>query len=124
MTINAAKPQDTYDHIIGAGHIGAYSWWLGAKSLTHKGSDIDVPAHWTVEVTCETGEGGSKTVLVDHKAVMRAANRVVNNRYDAASEKLVRECRHLVFNADDADLDAPMADELLQLIVLGEIVFG
>jgi hypothetical protein len=36
----------------------------------------------------------------------------------------VRECRNLIFDADEVDFDADSADQLLQVAVLGEIVFG
>jgi hypothetical protein len=45
-------------------------------------------------------------------------------RPEYASDALVRECRNLIFAADEIDFDANSADELLQVIVLGEIVFG
>ena len=55
---------------------------------------------------------------------MTAARAVLAEPPRFASAGLVRECSHLLFNNDETDFDAPLADELLQFMLLGEIVYG
>lgn len=124
MPIKTASPQDTYDHMFGSGAT-SYSWWLGTKIV--KGVDTqtwNVEPDWEVEVTCDNGDEGKTTTTVTHAAVLKAARKVLDSKPQYASETLVVECKNLIFDADEADFDAVVGDELLQLIVLGEIVFG
>jgi predicted nucleotidyltransferase len=44
--------------------------------------------------------------------------------YRVWSETLEREVSHLRYNVDEADLDAAVADELLQIVAYGTIIFG
>lgn len=122
MTIKTATPQHTYDHMFGTGAI-SYSWWLSTKStgVDDKG---DVTPEWSVKVTCDNGDGGETTMTVNHAAVLKAACEVIKDPPKYSTDALVRECKNLVFDADSCDFDSDSADELLQYIVLGEIVFG
>ena len=121
--IKTASPQDTFDSLFGSGAM-MYSWWINAEFL-----GIDSGGHiqtdeWTAKVTAENGDGGETTVTIDHKAILKAARQIMKVRPEYASDALVRESRHLIFDADELDFDANSADEILQVIVLGEIVFG
>jgi hypothetical protein len=128
-----ATPQDTYDHVFGSG-LDQWPWW---RKFITRGVDRDWHAsdEWQVDVTAENGDGGETTATVDHALIMKTARRVLASKgktlrtatgvaYPAWSLDLERQCSHLLFNVDAADLDAPCADELLQLAVLGEVVFG
>lgn len=128
MTINTATPQDTQDQTLGAGAL-TFSWWTGATT-----TGADTPG-WTATLTCEDGNDGTKTVTVDHALILKTARYVLANagktrrtpqgsEYPAWSSSLERQCRNLLTERDDADLDASIADELLQLAVLGEVIFG
>lgn len=122
MGINAATPRDTYTHVFGCGAL-TYSWWLNTKTTGVTDWD-SIADDWSAEVTCEDGDGGQKTATVTHKDVLRWARKVIANPPKYSSSTLVQECKNLVFNNDDTDIDAVVGDELLQLLVLGEIVFG
>lgn len=122
MPIKTASPQDTYDHMFGSGAT-SYSWWLSTKT-TGVDADFKASDDWSVEVSCDNGDEGKTTTTVTHAAVLKAARKVLDSKPQYASETLVVECKNLIFDADEADFDAVVGDELLQLIVLGEIVFG
>lgn len=122
--MSAATPQDTFDHLLGSGAF-TFDWW-------HRHDDVhgvewagDVTSDWSLTLTCDDGDdGGVKSATISHQVIMATARSVVENPPAYASKSLVRECQNLLDNPDEADFDAPMADELLQLIVLGEITFG
>ncbi len=91
MSLTQATLQDAYDHMFGSGAL-SYSWLLGTKTTgvdfeTRKASD-----EWSVEVTCENGDGGETTVTVDPAGVLRAARKVIENPPGYASRALVDEC--------------------------------
>lgn len=130
--MKTATPQDTYDHLFCSGAL-QYDWWYSAGYLGVSTGELS--PEWSVELTADNGDGGETTVTVNHKLVMKTAKEVLANKgkaltlpsgtsYPAWSLELERNCSALVFDADDADFDADSADELLQLIVLGEVVFG
>jgi hypothetical protein len=118
-----ASPQDTYDHIFGSGAT-SYSWWRGLKTEDIDLETFKVEDGWSVLVTCEDGNDGRRSVVVDHHAIMRYARRLISEPPQYAGDAVIRECKHLLFNAEETDFDADSADQLLQFIVLGEIVFG
>jgi hypothetical protein len=111
-----ANPQDTWDIVIGCGALD-YEWW---HNVTTTGDDT--PA-WSATITADNGNGGEVAVTVDHKAVMRAARMIMTDA-EYVNSALRRECKNLIFNADEMDFDAASGDSLLQVMVLGEIVFG
>jgi hypothetical protein len=114
MPRHTATPQITQDHMLGSGAL-TFSWWRSADI-----QGMDTP-DWQTVITCENGDGGETTTTVTHAVVMAAARKVLASRPQYASDAFVRECRNL---GDEADFDACTADELLQFIVLGAIVFG
>lgn len=122
MPIDVANPQDTYDHLFGSGAT-SYSWWLGTKT-TGVDEKFNASPDWSVEVTCDNGDEGETTKTVTHQAALTAARQIAKYPPKHASDALVRECKNLLFHADETDFDANSGDELLQFIVLGEIVFG
>jgi hypothetical protein len=117
MAMNPATPQDTFDHMIGAGAF-QWEWWHGLRVTGE-----DTP-EWTATVTIDNGDDGEVTKTIDHKTVMAAARRFMSNPPKYSGDAARQACRDLVFNRDEADFDADSADQLLQFIVLGEIVFG
>jgi hypothetical protein len=121
--IKTASPQDTFDAIFGAGAM-MYSWWINAEYTGIDSAGTIQTKDWTVKVTAENGDGGESTVVIDHKAILKAARQIIKAAPKYASDALVRESRNLIFDADELDFDANSADEILQVLVLGEIVFG
>jgi hypothetical protein len=125
MPINSATPQDTFDHMIGSGAFSCgWSWWLDVKTTGTKPNGYDADDDWAAEITADNGNGGKAVKTIDHKTVMATARKVLAEPPRFASQGLQRECSHLLFDNDETDFDAPLADELLQFMVLGEIVYG
>ena len=127
---NPATPQDTYDHTFGAGCL-EHEWWISVRQTVGSMSDIDQPGNWEVSVTADDGEGTEANKLVNHNVVMQAALAILfakdtdlNGSGRFVSKTLREECRNLLYNAENADFDAITSDELLQVAVLGEIIFG
>jgi hypothetical protein len=107
-----------------------YSWWREFEIVVGNAS-FNQPPGWVVQVFSEDLEDESRNqaVLVNHEKVMKAAAQIAamtpperESRY--ISSKVRKECVNLLFRADDADLDAVIADSLLQFIVYGKVVFG
>jgi hypothetical protein len=116
-----ATPQDTWDQIFGSGATN-YPWWLKIKFTgVHDGK---VEPDWSCEVTCDDGMDDRKTTVVNHAVIMKAARYVISHDIQFMGQAAKRSCRNLVFDADEADFDAVSANNLLQYIVLGEVVFG
>lgn len=123
MGISAATPQSTFDHMLGSGAF-QWSWWVEVKVTGTKPNGYDATDDWTAEITAEDGNGGTVTKTIDHKTIMQAARAVLAQPPEQVGALLQRECSHLLFEADAADFDAPLADSLLQFMVLGEIVYA
>jgi len=138
VTVKQATPQDTFDHMMGAGALG-YSWWCDLHAV--KAADINgnVYNEWEYLLTAETGrdDDSIKTATINHAVIMDAAKKVVVSHigppWATGSEKdglrfmgdaCISNCAALLFFPDEVDFDAASSDELLQYIVLGEIVFG
>jgi hypothetical protein len=123
--MNTGKPQDTFDHTIGAGAL-QWSWWLDAKTTGIDG-DGQADDGWTVALTVDDGpeSAPTTTVVLGHSEIMSAARKIMaGNAGRFVSDATRVACRDLIFAADEADFDANTADELLQVAVLGEVVFG
>jgi hypothetical protein len=114
--MKTATPQNTFDHMMGAGAL-SWSWWASAPA---KGAGTP---GWKVALTGGY-PGEEKTATVTYAVVLKAARAVTGNTPEGASAALVRECRHLIFDAEETDFDAASSDELLQLIVFGKIIYG
>jgi hypothetical protein len=115
--MKSATPQDTQDHILGAGAL-SFDWWLKADT-----KNFDTP-EWECTITGGEGDSDDKTVVVNHAAVMKAARAILKKSPPYVTSALIRECRNLVFNVDECDFDANSADELLQVVVFGEVIYG
>jgi len=122
MPINTASPQDTYDHMFGSGAT-SYSWWQGPTRTTGVDETSKASDDWSVEVTCEGEDREDITKMVNHAAVLKAARKFVQDPPRGSTNMAIQDARDLVFDADACDFDAGTADELLQFIVLGEVVF-
>ena len=118
-----ATPQDTYDHTIGTGAL-TWPWWRKIET-TGVSATGDVADDWTAEIVADDGDDGETSRSFGHNAIMATARRVLaGDGGQYVSDELRRQCRALIFAADDADFDASTGDELLQIVVLGEVIFG
>lgn len=117
----------TYVLIFGSGADG-YSWWkdLNGNAITRRGTPSDDFTGWSIDVTMETGEGDTITKTIDHQAIMDAVHIITNpdSRPKYVPESVVEDMRQLHNRKLDADIDANAADILIQVAVLGEVVFG
>jgi len=126
--MKTATPQDTCDHMMGAGAL-SFSWWRYA-TVAGVGAAGDVLGDgWTATVRCEDPDDGRKSVTrqFGHADVIKAARKVVKAGrpgIPGTTREMFDQCKHLVFSADYADFDACTSDELLQVIVLGKVAFG
>jgi hypothetical protein len=122
------SPQATSDHFIGSGAL-EYSWWeVGAS---HGIAQLDSPDDWYVdliEVEDADNEEYGVTVRVDHKEVLKAVNKLArtakDNRPEHMNPDVLRECSKFIKDPDDADFDADAADQVLQYIAFGKVIYG
>lgn len=112
--MKTATPKDTWDHTIGSGAL-TFSWWAGMNDTD------EWPA--ILRIDDPDDEDNSVSAEVSHADVMRAARKIASGQV-SANESIRRECRNLLVDPDDADLDAVAGDCVLQLAVLGDIVYG
>jgi hypothetical protein len=115
--ITTATPQETFDHMIGAGAF-QWSWWTRLETVNGDTPD------WIATLTIEVGEDSEVTKTINHEIVLAAARRFISKPPKYSSADAMRACTDLIFHGDNADFDAASSDELLQFIMLGEIVFG
>lgn len=126
MTVNSATPGDTLDHAFGSGAT-SYSWWTATHYLNFT---VDqwvagtAPDDWEVELTAENPDGpGTVSKVVTHKTFMAAARRIV-----AGNPKLNKvntdACRDLIFDADEADIDASIGDCILQVAMFNDTPYA
>ncbi|MDH6123829.1 MULTISPECIES: hypothetical protein [unclassified Kitasatospora] len=125
--MKAATQQDTWDAIFGSGCTG-YSWWRGVAASFDMREDA--PEGWSAVVRVDNPDGpGVLEFTVTHKDLMRAARKIASGKtewpqYQGPGKETVREARNLVFNVDDADLDADSADQVPQVATLGRVIYG
>lgn len=124
---NTTIESDTYLLVFGSG-AQSYSWWKDTtgNAITRQGTPSDDFTGWSVDVTMETGEGDTVTKTIDHQVLMEAARTIVNpgSRPDYIPESVVEDIQVLHKGSLDVDLDANGADILIQVAILGEVVFG
>lgn len=129
--MNKATWKDTFDHMFGSGAT-SYSWWGELIFDGMQDNGYDPTDNWSVTLICDDREKeGVVTKTVNHEVVMEAAREVLRMYLSKEPEgrpqvphTVVRECAMLLFDADYVDFDADSADCLLQIMVLGSIVFG
>lgn len=121
--MKTATYQDTFDHMLGSGAL-SYSWWHAVDVNGIEPNGYDATPEWSAVITADNGDGGEVTKTINHATVLKAARQVMVKLPQYGSSALEREVRNLIFDADETDFDACSADELLQVMVIGEIVFG
>ena len=121
--MNTATPTDTYDHTLGSGAL-SWPWWRKSET-TGVSAGGEIADDWTATLVADDGNDGETSRTFGHAVIIGTARRVLaggGGRY--VSDELRRQCEALIFSADDADFDASTGDELLQIVVLGEVIFG
>lgn len=125
MPIKPATQQESETIIFGAGIPDYWSWWVQFERDWEYGSDFQAPDEWMWKVTAENPAEDGQTITkeVRHADIMRAARKILGKGFDA-NKSLKQDCRHLVFNAEECDIDSVAADAVLQVVMFGEFVYG
>lgn len=125
-TITPTTQYDTHLHIFGSGAL-MYSWWNLVKD-TSPGDYLADPATfdgWEVTVSeynLEKHES-RRPVTLNHGKIMAAIRRA-SKAQGKVSDSCAREARNFLFNRDDTDFDSDKADQIIQLAMFGEVVYG
>lgn len=115
--------QDTADQLFGAS-ADTYSWWCGMSGSWDFTNDA--PDGWVMTVKIDNPDAGSPKVLeriVTHSMLIGALRQVADGRVNA-SRPCVENAIAFLKDPEDADFDAGAADEVLQVAVLGQVVYG
>ncbi|MCI2423054.1 hypothetical protein MOQ72_37120 [Saccharopolyspora sp. K220] len=123
MKMYEVSPQDTASHFIGSGALD-YSWWgiMSAYGI----AQLDVPDDWYVVLVDEDEPG--EAVRVDHTVILKAVNTLARtakgNCPEYMRQSVLRECGVFIKDPEGADFDADMADQVLQYIVFGKVIYA
>ncbi|MFF8629700.1 hypothetical protein [Streptomyces werraensis] len=114
--------QDTYDHIFGSS-FDIYNWWGQIRPEWDQREPA--PHGWSVVVPFEHGDTGEwRKALVTHSMILSAMRRLAKGDVKYASDSVAEACRDFLADPEDADFDAATADEVMQIVTLGEVVYG
>jgi hypothetical protein len=121
--------EDIYDHIVGSGASG-YSWYV--QVYDYRPPD-DPDDDWYIIFLMEDPDDNDETleVRLDTETILEYAENITNEQNVNTDTTLVygvtlqtkHQCELLVSGSDDVDFDADMADQLIQAIAYGEVVF-
>lgn len=91
-----------------------WSWW---RDVEYHGGDWDRPSDITFTIEDPEGETGEEVIVkrVSPKQIVRALGTAV---------RTVPSMKHIDPYGEDLDLDAGDADCVLQIAVLGDVVYG
>lgn len=126
-----ATREDIHDHIVGSGAL-SYSWYWEAlryKMVTRHDDD------WNLTLLMDDPEYDDETVsaYLDTETILDMARNLVNDEAvdiygSSANYKVSQECRQqcrLLFDdPESVDFDANTADQLIQCIAYGEVVYS
>lgn len=117
---------DVWDCIFGSG-CTSYSWWLYSACEAERDVRTGERSCWPTAVMAENPvTDGTVERQVTADDVMAAVHRIAagqGGRYVGAH--VIRECATVLADGwDDVDFDADMADQVLQVVMFGEVYFG
>ena len=116
--MSGATNADIWDAIFGSGCF-VYSWWVSSESLKSG-------TRWEEEVSVENPYDDTPPVLrvlVNPAKIRKACTEMAAD--ETLRTSLRKECRNLLYNNNDLDMDAVDADCVLQYVMFdGEIVYG
>lgn len=124
-------PAETLSMFLGAG-AESYSWYVSEKLTTEGADSADVlnwdnVTAWSCEFVMDDPDEGDKetTHTVTHDDIMRAVRKFAGKTPPKYStDACQRACKDLIFRTDEADFDAATADEVLQVAMFGEVIYG
>lgn len=103
--------------IIGSG-FSNYSHWGALSPVTFE------PDGWRFLIQCWDVDLESwKTHRVTHQLVMRAVRLIAKGEVKGVSARLVAHCRFVMFDVEEADLDAYDVDVVLQVAIHNRVIF-
>lgn len=123
-TMPEITSQDTGDVFIGSGAL-SYSWWelVEMQGISHPDNADD----WHVTVTVLDDDTPGKRYTFNHAEIMKAVRKIAAGRVPGLPSDgiTVRECRTFIFDGpEESDFDAESADNVLQVVAFGEVVYG
>ncbi|MCM1967775.1 hypothetical protein [Streptomyces sp. G1] len=121
--MNSPTLEESYDHILGASP-DTWPWWDLASNV----QGLSVPDGWVVEGTIENPYDDNPAhlpVRLGHVEVVRAIRRIASGKGGKhVSPSAQKSCSDFLFRREEADFDAGTADEVLQVAVFGDVVYG
>lgn len=125
MARKAANQQQSHTAIFGAGIPSYFEWWIQFAEEFEYDADYNAPDGWIVNVCAMDPDNDDAEIIreVTHSKLMKAA-RVLAGKDSEVNSTVRKECAALVYNVDEHDIDACVADCILQQAVFGEVVYG
>lgn len=122
---------DVYDHILGSGAT-MYSWYW---DVTNCRPPLTADDDWHITLLMDDPEDTDETIPVDldYDEILDMAQNICNDsgvgRHGESENYKVgqdcrRQCELLLNDPDEVDFDADTADQVIQCIAYGEVVFG
>lgn len=134
--MTGASNSELESHIIGSGAL-SYSWWRRwMPEYDYHGAYSEAPDDWQGTLSADDpdseGDPDAADVIegtVVHKVISgpvirRAVNTIARGGVKHIARVTVAECRNLLWHPELADLDAGAADEVLQVVVFGRVIYG
>lgn len=124
-------PQDSYDQIIGSGAL-TYPWYVSyaETGIDHGSGDVLITG-WSVDIEIEDPDDEDMSIAftVSHQALYDAlhlisTSRAFEPRPENLSDVTINQACLILRDTDRADFDAATADEVLQVMVFGGVVYG
>jgi len=127
--------QESHDAIFASGAFSAYGWWLDLESMHMNTIDGMVPSYWGYRLTGEGPEEDDAPVSVEiwHTTLTGIMRRIADGDFGGEADlvpptrcvgsKTAEECANFLAGRE-TDFDADTADQVLQALVYGGVVFG
>ena len=125
MSFPVATPQDTEIHFMGSGAL-SYTWWEDMRP-NYNAAVMDAPNNWEFKGIAGYPEDRTEEVItLNHATLLKAIRKVSRKGSElGVSPVTISECMTWIFKGpDDCDFDAGMADEIMQIVAFGTVVYG
>lgn len=124
-TMEKITEQDLESLVFGSG-FDAFSWWRGMRREWDPANITDdAPDGWVWTVRLENpNDVGIITKSIDYKVLISAIRKIAKGDVKHTSKTCIEECQNVLFRPEEADFDCCTADEVVQVAVLGEVVYG
>lgn len=132
-----SAPDELYQalhELVFTAELGIYPWWQGIDAQHTWEPGGKAPAHWSYRLTSGNphGESGNVSKVIGFGEVANTVRMIasrtwspkLNRRGTAPSKGAQRACNTYIRDPYTAEFTADQADEVLQMIMFGEILFG